>query len=66
MDLSQSTICGSVDTVTEIIREKNADGAGTLDMAFATGTLRHDTIMDSLGRFAEHVIPKVRDLPPAW
>jgi uncharacterized protein YllA (UPF0747 family) len=27
---------------------------------------RHDTIIESLDRFAEQVIPKVKDLPPAW
>jgi alkanesulfonate monooxygenase SsuD/methylene tetrahydromethanopterin reductase-like flavin-dependent oxidoreductase (luciferase family) len=66
MDLSQSTICGSPDTVIEVICQKNAAGVGTLDMAFATGAQRHDTIIQSLDRFAEEVLPKVQDLPPAW
>jgi len=35
-------------------------------MAFATGTQRHQTIIESLDRFAEEVLPKVQDLPPAF
>jgi hypothetical protein len=66
MDLSQSTIRGSPDTVIDIIRQKNAAGVGTLGMAFATGVQRHDTIIESLDRFAEEVLPKIHDRPPAW
>jgi hypothetical protein len=35
-------------------------------MVFATGALRHNAIIESLDRYAEQAIPKVRDLPPAW
>jgi len=55
--------CGSPDKVVGQIEEfQRATGAGVLDLAFGAGGIGQQATLRSLRRFAERVLPKIRQL----
>ena len=57
-----SFICGSPETVTRQIKELATQvGANTFLGEFSFGTLEHSQVMRSLGLYAEHVAPELRN-----
>jgi alkanesulfonate monooxygenase SsuD/methylene tetrahydromethanopterin reductase-like flavin-dependent oxidoreductase (luciferase family) len=65
LDARSEIIVGGPETVTRRLREAiDAGGIGTIVPLFHTGTLSHDQTRANLERFAEQVMPKLKDYLP--
>jgi alkanesulfonate monooxygenase SsuD/methylene tetrahydromethanopterin reductase-like flavin-dependent oxidoreductase (luciferase family) len=66
LDRRSEIIVGGPATVLRRLREAiDAGGIGTIAPLFHTGTMSHDQTRANLERFAEHVMPKLKNYLPA-